>query len=83
MSIPYISIHPHRMMVSFNDIWFMRYLYILKVIEVIILKSVFLKNLSPTARNLRGRDFIYIVLQEFRKYINFNLLLATLQHMTL
>lgn len=65
----YMGIHPHRMMTSL-DVWFIRYLSVLLVIEFI---SDFLPNVYITTRSLRIRDFIFslsninIILIQYKK----------------
>ena len=65
----YMGIHPHRMMTSL-DVWFIRYLSVLLVIEFI---SDFLPNVYTTTRSLKILDFILslsninIVLIQYKK----------------
>ena len=64
-----MGIHPHRMMTSL-DVWFIRYLSVLLVIEFI---SDFLPNVYTTTRSLKILDFILslsninIVLIQYKK----------------
>ena len=56
---------------------------IFSFIEIMIVISDFLQTLNPTTSGISSRAFIFIVLQEFWNYMEFNLLVIILHCMIL
>ena len=52
-------------------------------IKIMIAISDFLQNLNRTTISLNSRAFVFILLQKFYNYMQFNLLVTILHYMTL
>ena len=70
----YMSIHPNRMTSSlFSNVWFIRYFYILQVIEFVTLSDL-LQNQNPSTRSFKGlQEGFYFHYLELWNYMQFNM----------